>query len=177
LNAFAGLPKLFGNPICFELRPDLTAYRGNLLSGAELGTPVHAAAFIRKRIVVLETSLFSKSDRLRLILVHEGFHFVWVRLNNGQRRAFADLLADEMRGRARGEVGESSDIKKRLLREGGSFDDSSRLWRDYVCESFCDSAAAFLSGTAANEHFTLAGHWANRRCAWLLRTGEQGWRC
>jgi hypothetical protein len=167
---------MFGNPISFELRPDLTAYRGKLLSGAELGTPVHAAAFIRKRVVVLETDLISQAERLRLILIHEIFHFVWVHLGNCQRRAFAKLLMGEMRGRAQGEIGESADIKKQLLREQGFFDEQSRLWRDYVCESFCDSAAAFYSGVA-DEHFTLAGSWVKRRYAWLVGTGERGWQC
>jgi hypothetical protein len=171
------LPAIFGNPISFELRPGLTAYRGKLLSGVKLGAPVHAAAFIRKRVVVLETDLISQAERLRLILIHEIFHFVWARLGNCQRRTFAKLLADEMRGRARGEIGESADVKKRLLREQGFFDERSRLWRDYVCESFCDSAAAFYSGVAADEHFTLAESWVKCRYAWLVGTSERGWRC
>ena len=168
---------MFGNPIRFELRPGLTAYRGKLLSGTGMGTPVHAAAFIRKRVVVLETDLFLQTDRLRLILIHEMFHFVWVRLSNGQRRTFADLLLDERRGRARGEMGESADVKKRLIQEKLPFDGSSRLWRDYVCESFCDSAAVFFSGVRDRQHCTLAERWAKRRYQWLAHTGEQGWRC
>ena len=177
LSVFAGLPMMFGNPIYFELRPELTAHWGKLLSGAGIGVPVHAAAFIRKRMVVLEADLFSQAEQLRLILVHEIFHFAWVRLSNGQRRAFTDLLTDEIQDRARGELGEAAGVKKRLFQESASFDGSSRLWRDYACESFCDSGAAFFSGAAANEHFTLAKRWAGRRYAWLLRTGEGGWRC
>lgn len=168
---------MFGNPIYFELRPHLSAHQGKLLSGSDLGAPVHAAAFIRKRVVVLETDLFSEPDRLRLILTHELFHFVWVRLNNSQRLTFASLLADEKRGRAKGEMGESAGVKKQLLQEQSSLNPSSRLWREYVCESFCDSAAALFSGIAANEHFTLAQRWAGRRYEWLLCTGEHGWRC
>lgn len=168
---------MFGNPIYFDLRPSLSAYRGKLLFGAGIGTPVHAAAFIRKRAVVLEADLFSEADRLRSVLIHEIFHFVWARLGNRQRRAFADLLRNEMQGRARGEVGESSGVKKQSLQKRVSLGPSSRLWRDYVCESFCDSAAAFFSGETANEHFTLAERWAKRRYQLLLHTGEQGWRC
>ncbi|MBV9676877.1 MAG: hypothetical protein JO185_11120 [Acidobacteriaceae bacterium] len=177
MSVFAGLSLMFGNPIYFDLRRSLTAHRGKLLFGAGTGTPVHAAAFIRQRTVVLETGLLSEAERLRLVLIHEVFHFVWVRLNNCQRRDFADLLIDEMRGRARGEMGESSGLKKQLVQDRASLGLSSRLWRDYVCESFCDSAAALYSGVAANEHFTLAERWAKRRYQWLLRIGEQGWKC
>ena len=168
---------MFGNPIYFERRPSLTAYGGKLLSGAGLGAPVHAAAFIRKRLIVLETDLFAQTDRLRLILVHEIFHFAWVRLSNGERRGFADLLVTEMQDKARGEMGESAGVKKRFLQSRSPVDRQSRLWRDYICESFCDSAAAFFSGTAVNEYLTLAGRWAKRRRAWLLRASEGGWRC
>lgn len=168
---------MFGSPISFDVRPQLTAHRGKLLSGAGLGVPVHAAAFIRQRIVVLEMDLFSRPEQLRFILVHEIFHFVWVRLSNGQRRAFISLLADEMQSRARGEIGESAGVKKRLLQKNASSDSPSRLWRDYACESFCDSGAAFFSGAAVNEHCTLADRWVKRRYTWLLRTGEGGWRC
>ncbi len=124
---------MFGNPVRFELRPRLTAHRGKLLSGAGVGIPVHAAAFIRRRIVVLETDLFANADRLRFILVHEIFHFAWARLSNPQRRAFFDLLADEMRGGARGEIGEAAGVKKQRLQEKAFFDDSTKLWRYYFC--------------------------------------------
>jgi hypothetical protein len=168
---------MFGDPISFEVRSRLTAHRGKLLSGADRGVPVHAAAFIRQRMIVLETDLFSRPEQLCLIVVHEIFHFVWVRLGNSQRHAFVRLLTNEMQSRARGEMGESSDVKKQLLPKWAFFDSSSRLWRDYACESFCDSGAAFFSGVTTNEHFTLAGRWAKRRYAWLLCMGEEGWRC
>jgi hypothetical protein len=168
---------MFGSPIHFESRPHLTAYRGKLLSGADVGTPVHAGAFIRQRIVILESSLFAYIDRLRLILTHELFHFVWVRLSNEKRREFAGLLAEELRRGARGETGESAGIKKRLVRSRWPIDQQSPLWRDYVCESFCDSGAACFSPAAVNDHFTLAASWAKCRYEWLMRTGGQGWRC
>jgi hypothetical protein len=164
---------LFGDPISFEIRPQLTAHRGKLLSGADAGVPVHAAAFIRRRLIVLETALFSQPERLRFIVIHEIFHFVWARLSNGQRRAFTDLLADEIRRGVKGEAGESADLKKRLIQKEAL----RRLWRDYACESFCDSGAAFFSGAATNEHFTLADRWAKRRHLWLSHAGAGGWRC
>lgn len=164
---------MFGDPISFEVRSQLTAHRGQLLSGTDAGVPVHAAAFIRRRMVVLETDLFSWPGQLRFIVTHEIFHFVWVRLGNRQRGAFMDLLADEIQSKAKGEAGESAAVKKRLLQKGTSL----RLWRDYACESFCDSGAAFFSRAATNEHFTLARCWAKRRHAWLSRTGEGGWKC
>lgn len=164
---------MFGNPISFEARPQLTVQRGQLLSEAERGVPVHAAAFIRQRTIVLETDLFSQHEQLRLILAHELFHFVWVRLSNGQRHEFAALLMDEIRRGARGEVGESAAVRKGLFQKKGS----PRLRRDYVCESFCDSGAAFFSGVVTNEGFTLAERWAKRRYAWLLCAGAEGWKC
>ena len=52
---------------------------------------------------------------LRLIIIHELFHFVWMRLDNRGRNQFSELLGDEYRHRARGELGESAAVKKSLL--------------------------------------------------------------
>jgi hypothetical protein len=139
------------------VQPALTAHRGKLLSKQpERGTPVYAATFVRKRHIVLETELLSRPRMLRLIVVHEIFHFVWVRLGNELRREFADLLARESRRRARGALGESSSARK-----------SSCLSSDYVCESFCDTAAWLYSGVKRDPAFTLAKRWRRLRLAWF----------
>lgn len=156
------LPELNGGAISISAQPSLTAHRGKLQSRSHRGTPVHAASFIRKRRIVLETELLRDARSLRLIVVHEIFHFVWPRLGNGLRRKFAELLAEERRRHARGELGESSAAKKKL----GS-------WRDYVCESFCDTAAWMYAGVESHPEFTLCDQWRNPRRAWFECTFER----
>jgi hypothetical protein len=146
------------------------AYRGKLLSGSSgRGIPVHAASFIRRRQIVLETQLLSQPSALRLIAIHEIFHFVWARLGNLARKKYAGLLRAEIAHRARGELGESASLKKNLLK-GAS-------WRDYVCESFCDTAAWFYAGIERHREFTLARRWREPRKAWFERTFAHPHKC
>ena len=150
----------------------MTAYRGRLLSAQpQTGTPVYAAAFIRERRIVLERELLSKPAKLRLILVHELFHFVWARLGNTVRRQFSDLLRNEVRAGARGELGESAGVQKARLKSS-TRDVSPSLWRNYICESFCDSAAWFYTGIAFADS-RLAGRWRDRRRRWLRSTFDR----
>jgi hypothetical protein len=92
---------------------------------------------------------------LRLITVHEIFHFAWARLGNSARRAWAALVEAEVAAHARGELGESSSLKNSP---------------DYVCESFCDTAAWLYSGVRRSPHFTLVERWRSRRRAWFEHT-------
>jgi hypothetical protein len=152
-----GLPGLTGSPLFVRALPRLSAHRGKLLSGqAKRGIPVHAASFIRRREIVLESELLTK-DNLPLIFVHEIFHFVWVRLGNGLRTSYAALLAEEQRCKARGEVGESAMVKKA----------AGKYSKDYVCESFCDTAAWLYARGVKGERVTLAQRWRVRRKAWF----------
>lgn len=165
-----GLPDLCGDPISVSVSARLTALRGKLLSGSpHLGTAVHAAAFIRRRRIVLENTLFRKSSSLRLILVHEIFHFVWARLSNAARREFAALLLRELKAAARGELGESAAAHKAKLAAQCGLTSVSKPWRDYVCESFCDTGA-WLYGRAKNPEFTLAMRWREIRRRWFAST-------
>jgi hypothetical protein len=151
------LPALVGDPISIKILPRLTAHRGKLLSGSpHRGVSVHAATFIRRREIVLETELTRKPGDLRLITVHEIFHFAWARLGNPARRAWTKLLEAEAAARARGELGESSSVKK-----------SPACTGDYVCESFCDTAAWLYAGVRRSRHFTLAERWRAPRRAWF----------
>jgi hypothetical protein len=157
--------------------PHLTAHRGKLLSGsAKHGVPVHAATFIRRRRIVLETQLLPKPLALRLIVVHELFHFVWVRLSNRARSEFAALLQAEQVAAARGELGESSAAKKAALVQS-RHKSGTLLWRDYVCESFCDTAAWLYSGIEQSEDFTLARRWRERRRVWFAPAFSGGCNC
>ena len=149
---------MIGSPLFVSCLPLLTAHRGKLLSAnPNRGTPVHAASFIRRREIVLESELVNKAD-LPLILVHEIFHFAWVRLGNRKRAGYAALLAEERRGKARGELGESSMVRKQAGADT----------RDYICESFCDTAAWLYAPSARRRRdATLAQRWQLRREAWF----------
>jgi hypothetical protein len=133
---------------------------------------VRAASFIRRRHIVVESGLLRQSRLLRLILIHEIFHFVWVRLSNSKRAEFSRLLEHEFASRARGELGESADLKKAArpaIHTHG--------WRDYVCESFCDTAAFVYSGLPRCSAFTLAACWCRLRRRWFDSTFSGGCRC
>jgi hypothetical protein len=101
--------------VCFQ--PRLSVCSGKLVTAEHgVGTAVYAACFIRKREIMLESALVRRPAMFRLILIHELFHFVWTRLGNGMRREFADLAAGEYKQHARGELGESADVQKALLK-------------------------------------------------------------
>jgi hypothetical protein len=160
LAATIGLPAVTGSPICVRALPQLTAHRGKLLSATpERGKPVHAASFIRRREIVLEYELLAK-PMLPPIMVHEIFHFVWARMGNGRRASYTALLAEEWRSKARGELGESSAVWKQTV----------RLSRDYVCESFCDTAAWLYAPGVERWRSTLGRRWRARRKAWFEET-------
>jgi len=144
----------------------LTAYRGRLLSAdpQQRGTPVHAASFLRKREIVLESQLLAKKSNLRLILVHEIFHFVWLRLGNPKRREFRALLERELKAGARGELGESAEVHKLALRQNVT---SAGARLEYVCESFCDTGAWLYAGMKNNSNWTLARRWQRKRRQWF----------
>lgn len=160
MSATSGLPALTGSPLFIRTLPLLTAHRGKLLSSdTQRGTPVHAASFIRRREILLETELLTKPD-LSLILVHEIFHFVWARLGNPKRAEYARLLNKE----GPGELGESAAVSK----ETG---------RDYPCESFCDTAAWLYAPSPNRRHVTLAQRWQVRRRAWFEATFTGPLKC
>ncbi len=163
IQSFAeGLPIFAGRPIFVSVQPELTAHRGKLLSGqATRGRPVHAASFIRQRRIVLESALVVDCQTLRLILTHELFHFVWVRLGHRVRLEYDSLLRHERLHGVRGELGESSLVRKKLL------DDSLRAWRNYACESFCDTAAWLFAGVSECADYTLRPRYRDRRKMWF----------
>ena len=153
-----------GRAIRLESLPRLTAWRGKLLSGEPKGEAVHAGSFLPKRRIILDRGLFAHSNNATRILLHEMFHFAWVRLSNAQRLSWELLLRDE--GGARGELGWSSEWRRReLAREDA--ESRSKRWREYACESFCDSAAWRFGALRSHVEFTLAARWRERRAAWL----------
>jgi len=156
-----GLPELVGKSISVCAQPHLKAHRGQLVSGRhERGMPVHAASFIRRREIILETQLLERPQKLRLILAHEIFHFVWARLGNRRRAEYTGIVETEVAARARGEMGESADGWKLDIASGGDF-------KNYVCESFCDTAAWLYSGAKSSQELTLALRWRRQRRCWF----------
>ncbi len=97
----------------FEGDPIRIRYRADLRDTA--GNPAHAATFIRSREIILDPESKKKPRQHRRILLHEYFHFVWVRLGNPRRAAWEALLKSEWETRARGEAGWSAEWRKKNL--------------------------------------------------------------
>lgn len=162
----SGMPELEGPPVTVMWRGGLRAHQGRLLSGPGPGDAVHAATFIRRREVVLDRELRQQPRELARIAVHEVFHFVWARLPNRTRKGWEALLGDELKSGARGELGWSSQWRKERLGDS-DFARRSRRWREYVCESFCDTAAWLYGHLKDHEEFTLGERRRRRRAAWF----------
>ena len=126
------------------------------------GREVHAGSFLRKRSIVFNC----RDGEFTRVCVHELFHFVWLRLGNHRRRSYEELLRKERAAGARGELGWSAEWRKRGL-AGADVQARSRLWREYCCESFCDTAAWTYSGIRRHEEFTLARRFRERRREWF----------
>lgn len=148
------LPRLTGAPLRIEKADGLRDRRG----------PVHAASFLRQRRIAFDCS---RAEFPR-ILVHELFHFVWRRAGNPIRLAYEGLFESEHAAGARGELGWSAEWRKRAL-PAGEPARRGRRWREYCCESFCDTAAWLYSGVRSHPEFTLAGRFRTRRRAWFQK--------
>jgi hypothetical protein len=162
----SSLPPLPGQPIRVEWAPAPRALRGRLLTGGGHGEEVHAASFIRERRIVLDEALRHDAGELSRILVHEIFHFAWVRLSNDSRRSWRQLLSYEFSRGARGELGWSSESRKSALCASAGVT-PDRAWSEYSCESFCDTAAWIYTAIGQHEEFTLALRFREIRRAWF----------
>ena len=154
---FRRLPQFSGRSIRVQKRPGLRDRYG----------AVHAGSFLRERRIVLSCT----GDEFARVFVHELFHFVWLRLGNRSRRSYEELLRHEFERRARGELGWSAQWRKTALRPE-DVRNRSRRWREYCCESFCDSAAWLYSGRSHHPEFTLAGRFRHRRGQWFAQITE-----
>ena len=146
------LPTLSGRPIRVQLRRSLG--------------PHLAATHIPRRVILLDSELLAQPGEFERILVHEIFHFAWVRLSNQTRRSWEGVLAKELAARARGELGWSAEWRKDKLTRS---DIRRRTlgWRRYVCESFCDTSAWLCAGLRAHEEYTLAAAPRRIRRKWF----------
>ena len=154
------LPPLAGKPIAIATARGLRDRHG----------AAHAGSFLRLRRIAFDCA---RSEFPR-VLVHELFHFVWLRAGNNLRRAFENLLAEEWRGKGRGELGWSAEFRKAAL-TSADVRTRSRRWREYCCESFCDTAAWLYAGVARHEEFNLEGRLRSRRRAFFRQAIES--RC
>jgi len=154
-----------GAPIEVRFLDDPRAWRGRVLAAGERGQPVHAGTFLRRRLIVLDRALLDSPRELARILAHELFHFVWLRLGNPLRREWERLLAGEIRAGVAGELGWSAEWRKGELRRPDMAGRTPR-WREYACESFCDTAAWVLRG-GRHSQFTLAKQARAARRSWF----------
>ena len=129
--------------------------------------PVHAGAFLRERRIAVDCT----RTEFPRILAHELFHFVWLRLGNPARRDYETLAGSEIRAGTRGELGWSAEWRRSAL---GDHDVRvrTRRWREYCCESFCDTAAWMYSGIREHPEFTLAARYRRARRQWFERAIE-----
>jgi len=149
-----------------HFEPQLRAARGKLVSGGKPGLPVHAGSFIRERKIILDSELLVHAPELMRILTHELFHFVWRRLDNATRQSW-DALARGQLGWP-GELGWSAEWRKQSLKSADSAS-GTRRWREYLCESFCDSAAWYFSGRQRHPEYTLPTKLRRGRRQWFAR--------
>jgi hypothetical protein len=127
-----------------------------------------AAASIPERLILLDASVLQRRGEFERILIHELFHFSWVRLSNQKRREWEKVLAGEMKAQVRGELGWSAEWRKAKL---GAADVRRRnpAWRRYACESFCDTAAWLFCGMKTHDEFTLVVDARRVRKTWFVR--------
>jgi hypothetical protein len=146
------LPEFHGDPIRIHTIPGLRDLRG----------PVHAASFLRERRIAFDCTV----AEFPRILVHELYHFVWLRCGNRLRWSYEDLVRAELHDHSRGELGWSAEWRKVDL-ETPDVRRRTRRWREYVCESFCDTAAWLHSGIGRHSEFTLSQRCRKSRRRWF----------
>lgn len=134
-----------------------------MLSSAGRGTPVYAASDIRRNTMVLDSDLLVDRREFERILLHEAHHFIWAHMGYRARRTYEDIVAAE---RSRGELGWSAEKRKIKLTEADR-QQRTRKWRDYVCESFCDTGAWYYARSRKHPEWTLAPLFRERRARWF----------
>jgi hypothetical protein len=154
-------------PLTVSFLPDLRSSQRRLYSGGRFGEEIHAASSLRDRRIVFDRGLLSNPSEFRRIVTHELFHFAWLHLGNSGRLTWEALLSAERTAGARGELGWSAEWRKLELTARDPRQ-RSRAWKDYTCESFCDTAAWLLTGAPAHDEATLARRFARRRAAWFV---------
>jgi hypothetical protein len=104
-----------------------------------------------RRVIQLDREVLQHPGDFERILIHELFHFAWVRLSNATRRDWEKLLSSE---KSKGELGWSAEWRKLKLKKSDAAR-RSPAWRRYACEAFCDSAAWLFAELKRHNEFTL----------------------
>jgi hypothetical protein len=117
-------------------------------------------------VILLDSELLVQPGEFERILVHEIFHFAWVRLSNQTRRSWEGVLAAELGRRVRGELGWSAEWRKNKLARA-DVRERTPCWRRYVCESFCDTSAWLYAGLRAHDEYTLTAGARRARRSWF----------
>ena len=146
------LPPLAGEPVLVGRADGLRDSHGAVLAGS----------FLRTRRIAFDCT----GREFPRVFVHEVFHFVWLRRPNAVRRSFEEMLRREWLSGARGELGWSAEWRKARLSKR-DLELRTRRWREYCCESFCDTAASLYSGLDRHDEFTLAPCYRRMRRAWF----------
>ena len=146
------LPPLSGRPVRVEMRGSLG--------------PHSAATSIPRRLILLDAEVLARRGEFERILVHELFHFAWVRLSNEKRWSWEDVLREEFGSGTPGELGWSAEWRKAKLGRSDARRRTPR-WRRYACESFCDTAAWLYAGLGTHDEFTLPTSARSPRRAWF----------
>lgn len=149
-----------------SFRPHLTAYRGKLLSRSPKGDAVYAGSYLRKRKIILDEQMTRTPRILERIFVHEVFHFVWSKLPNNLRLSFEEMVAAEFDDGVLGELGWSAESMKLQLTRSDR-DNRTRRWKDYICESFCDTAGWLFGRTRHYSEMTLGREERSVRRRWF----------
>ena len=158
-RALRRLPELAGGPIRIRAARGLRDRHGE----------AHAGSFPRERRMVFDCT----HAEFPRIFTHELFHFAWLRKGNAVRRSYEALVRAEILAGWKGELGWSAEWRKLALKPR-DMQARSRRWREYCCESFCDSAAWLYSGVARHAEFTLAARARKRRRAWFAEAVGDG---
>jgi hypothetical protein len=132
-----------------------------------------AATSIPRRLILLDAAVFARPGEFERILIHELFHFAWVRLSNQKRRAWEEMLIQEIHGLTTGELGWSAEWRKVALSRADARGRTPR-WRRYACESFCDTAAWLFAGLRRHDEFTLDVRARRLRRQWFTHTLQAG---
>ncbi len=148
------LPPLTGAPIHIGRAPGLRSRYG----------ASHAGTLLRDRRILFDCA----PAEFPRIFVHEVFHFVWLRAGNPARNSFGQLLASEIERAVSGELGWSAELRKGKL-TAADRRNRTRRWREYCCESFCDTAAWLYSGVEGHDEFTLSKGCRKTRRQWFAR--------
>lgn len=116
----------------------MRAHRGSLGLGPGPGDEVFAASFLNQRRILFDVELLRHAPDFVNIFTHEIYHFVWRRLPNAEREAWSALLRDE-------KLPMHPNLSSRLAYDAHAAKPSVAKWKHYVCEAFCDTAAAIAT--------------------------------